>query len=48
MRQRISQVGGSLTVESEPGEGTTVVVQVPIRPMAQPQPADQVNSVPDE
>jgi signal transduction histidine kinase len=37
MRQRVSQVGGSLTVESEPGEGTTVVIQVPIQQMAQPQ-----------
>ncbi|MDX1521148.1 MAG: sensor histidine kinase [Anaerolineae bacterium] len=35
MRQRVTQVGGSLTVESEPGEGTTVVVQVPIQQMTQ-------------
>jgi signal transduction histidine kinase len=41
MRQRISQVGGSLTVESEPGEGTTVVVQLPIQQLAQPQSAEQ-------
>ena len=41
MRQRVSQIGGSLTVESEPGEGTTVVVQLPIQPMAQPQSAEQ-------
>jgi signal transduction histidine kinase len=40
MRQRVSQVGGSLTVESEPGEGTTVVIQLPIRQLAQPQPAE--------
>ncbi|MEZ4735615.1 MAG: sensor histidine kinase [Caldilineaceae bacterium] len=42
MRQRVSQVGGSLTVESEPGEGTTVVVQVPIQPMARLQSAEAV------
>ncbi|MCL4863338.1 MAG: hypothetical protein KJZ93_28290, partial [Caldilineaceae bacterium] len=41
MRQRVSQVGGSLTVESEPGEGATVVIQVPIQPMAHPQSAQQ-------
>lgn len=35
MRQRVTQVGGSLTVESEPGEGTTVVVQLPIQQMTQ-------------
>ena len=40
MRQRVSQVGGSLTVESEPGEGTTVVIQLPIQQMAQPQSAE--------
>ncbi len=39
MRQRVSQVGGSLTVESEPGEGTTVVIQIPMQQMAQPQSA---------
>ena len=39
MRKRVSQVGGSVTVESEPGEGTTVVIQLPIEPVAQPQPA---------
>lgn len=40
MRQRVSQVGGSLTVESEPGEGATVVIQIPIQQMAQPQSAE--------
>lgn len=30
MRERAEQCGGSMTVESEPGEGTTVVVSIPI------------------
>lgn len=44
MRQRVSQVGGSLTVESEPGEGTTVVIQIPIQQMAKPQSAQGEDS----
>jgi signal transduction histidine kinase len=30
MRERAEQCGGSVTVESEPGEGTTVTVSIPI------------------
>lgn len=30
MRERISQLGGHLLIESEPGEGTTLVVDIPI------------------
>jgi signal transduction histidine kinase len=30
MRERAEQCGGSVSVESEPGEGTTVVVSIPI------------------
>jgi signal transduction histidine kinase len=30
MRERAAQCGGSVSVESEPGEGTTVVVSIPI------------------
>jgi signal transduction histidine kinase len=30
MRERAEQCGGSVTLESEPGEGTTVVVSIPI------------------
>ncbi|HHY88527.1 MAG TPA: sensor histidine kinase, partial [Chloroflexi bacterium] len=30
MRERAEQCGGTMTVESEPGEGTTVVVSIPI------------------
>lgn len=29
MRQRVAQVGGVLTIESEPDEGTTLVLQIP-------------------
>jgi signal transduction histidine kinase len=31
MRERVALVGGSLAVESSPGQGTTVLVQVPLR-----------------
>lgn len=41
MRQRVSQVGGSLTMESESNEGTTVVVQLPIQHMAQSSTTDR-------
>ncbi len=30
MRERIEQLGGTLFVESEPGEGTTLVVEIPL------------------
>jgi signal transduction histidine kinase len=30
MRERAEQCGGSVTLESEPGEGTTIVVSIPI------------------
>lgn len=30
MRQRVTQVGGTVEIESEPDEGTTLVVQIPI------------------
>ncbi|MEI2610560.1 MAG: sensor histidine kinase [Candidatus Promineifilaceae bacterium] len=30
MRERVSQLQGSLLIESEPGEGTTLVIQLPI------------------
>jgi signal transduction histidine kinase len=30
MKERARLVGGKLTVESAPGEGTTVVVRVPL------------------
>ena len=29
MRERVEQLGGSLVVESTPGQGTTVVVKIP-------------------
>jgi signal transduction histidine kinase len=31
MRERVEQLGGELLIESEPGEGTTVAVSIPIR-----------------
>lgn len=30
MRERVEQLGGTLTVESTPGEGTTIVVELPL------------------
>ena len=30
MRQRVEQLGGELLIESEPGEGTTVAVSIPV------------------
>jgi signal transduction histidine kinase len=36
MRERVEALGGMLTVESAPGEGTTVVAQVPIVAPARP------------
>ncbi|MFE5294253.1 hypothetical protein ACFQ8T_18890 [Isoptericola sp. NPDC056618] len=30
MRQRVEQLGGTITVESSPGEGTVVGVQLPV------------------
>jgi signal transduction histidine kinase len=31
MRQRVEQLGGELLIESEPGEGTTVAVSIPVK-----------------
>lgn len=30
MRERVEQLGGTLLIESEPGEGTTLVIEIPI------------------
>ncbi|PAU44212.1 hypothetical protein CK936_36125 [Streptomyces albireticuli] len=38
MRERIAELGGTLTVESAPGEGTAVAATVPVRTAA-PSPA---------
>jgi signal transduction histidine kinase len=35
LRERALELGGSLTVESEPGQGTTLVMQVPVGPAAE-------------
>jgi len=32
IRERASQIGGTVTVESRPGDGTRVVIRVPGRP----------------
>jgi len=32
MRERVGQLGGELLIESEPGEGTTVAVSIPLNP----------------
>ncbi|WP_053058110.1 sensor histidine kinase [Rubrobacter aplysinae] len=37
MRERISQLGGSVTVESEPGEGTSLAVELPVAEGAEKQ-----------
>ena len=29
MRERMAQIGGSVTIESQPGSGTTVLLEVP-------------------
>ena len=39
MRERVEALGGTLSVEGVPGEGTTVAAQLPIEPMAPPIPA---------
>jgi signal transduction histidine kinase len=31
MRERVEQLGGELLIESEPGEGTTVAVSIPVK-----------------
>jgi signal transduction histidine kinase len=31
MNERVGQLGGQIIVESEPGEGTTLVVSIPVR-----------------
>ena len=38
MRERAEMLGGTLTIESAPGSGTTVYIQVPL---ARPLPADR-------
>jgi PAS domain S-box-containing protein len=34
MRERAGLIGGNVTIESEPGEGTTVTISVPVAPTA--------------
>ena len=35
MRERATLVGGTIEIESQPGAGATVVVRIPVSPMAQ-------------
>jgi signal transduction histidine kinase len=30
MRERVAQIGGQLIIESNPGEGTTLAIQIPL------------------
>jgi signal transduction histidine kinase len=41
MRERAAQNGGYVTLESEPGEGTTVVVTIPLAGQTLPSPTDE-------
>jgi len=36
MRERVEGVGGTLSIESSPGEGSTLVVELPVDPSASP------------
>jgi signal transduction histidine kinase len=35
MQERVAQVGGVLTIESSPGNGTTVIIRVPVLEQAE-------------
>lgn len=36
MRERVEQLGGSLHIESEPDEGTTLTIEIPLRRLEEP------------
>jgi signal transduction histidine kinase len=36
MRERVEQLGGSLHIESEAGEGTTIAIEIPLSPVEEP------------
>ncbi|MFF0344815.1 sensor histidine kinase [Kribbella sp. NPDC004875] len=38
IRERLRQLGGTLVLESEPGEGTALAVSIPLRPETRPKP----------
>jgi signal transduction histidine kinase len=41
MRERVQSLGGSLSIESAPGAGTTVSVRLPVARLAAPQATDR-------
>lgn len=47
-RSVVTQHGGTLDYASEPGKGTTAIVQLPYRPLAAPAPAARAESAPPE
>ncbi|WP_425574308.1 sensor histidine kinase [Streptomyces javensis] len=46
MRARVRQLGGTLTVESAPGEGTVVSAAIPVEPLPAPVPDRPVETTP--
>jgi signal transduction histidine kinase len=48
MRERMSLVGGTLTIESTPGRGTTVIARVPLAADARTKPDGRLDHLPDD
>jgi signal transduction histidine kinase len=44
MRERAVIAGGSLTIESSPGRGTRIVLQIPIASVAEPTRVNEVTA----
>jgi signal transduction histidine kinase len=47
MRERVQSLGGSLSIESAPGAGTTVSVRLPVTRLEAPQAAGSEDSAPE-